>query len=88
MKKISLESLTAREILSREELKKIIGGLDGSASGGDSGGTCSVSVTCNSGDNTISCSGSGGSCQYKDDTAWSIGWVQCDKDPKVSCRKD
>jgi len=58
MKKLRLSALElgAKEVLSRDQLKKVLGG-------GASG--CSVSVTCSNGE-TISCSCSSGTCSAGD----------------------
>lgn len=52
MKKISLKSIKTEELLSREELKQIIGG-EGSTS---PGAVCSATASCGDG-RTLSCEG-------------------------------
>ena len=75
----------AGEILTREELKKIVGGTDGSGSG--STGSCSISFDCNNnygvtGGGTISCSDTSDpfECEYvtmeKNGVTYTIG-VKC-----------
>ena len=64
------------EILSKEQMKNVVGG---------NYGTCSVSVTCWD-SAVISCSGNNGNCHYEhSDAVKRGGWVQCDNDPKVHC---
>ncbi len=65
MKKVNL--------LSRAEMKKVIGGSE--PIGGV--GSCSVTVTCNNG--SITCSSTAGKC-WKGTVS-----VQCDSDPVVYC---
>lgn len=83
MKKLILNTSTFQkgEILTRAQLKKVLGGDDSSGSGAF--GTCTVTVNCGAG--SISCSGTAGRCKRGGGTFTEKAYVQCDNDPKVVC---
>ncbi|NLR78213.1 hypothetical protein [Chitinophaga eiseniae] len=76
MKKLKLTALDlgAKELLTREQLKNVMGG-DGSGSGG--AGSCTYTQTCAHG--SVSCTSASGDCDHLwDDThTFTIG-VTCD----------
>jgi hypothetical protein len=71
--------------LSRAEMKNVLGGTAPPPPGDGGAGTCSVEVTCPGGSSKVSCSGSAGNCHKSEGTLFQAGWVQCDKDAKVTC---
>jgi len=87
MKKLSLTASAFQkgEVLSRAQLKKVLGG-DGSGDGGEFG-TCTVTVHCGTApsSSTISCTGQAGKCKHEEPGLGLKGYVQCDNDPKVTC---
>ncbi len=86
MEKLRLKAINlgAREVLTREQLKNVLGGSGETGSG--AGGTCTVTVTCLKGA-TITCNGSGANCHYENVSSYGYGgWVQCDSDPKIVCK--
>lgn len=70
----------AGEILTREELKKIVGGTEGSGSGS----SCSISFTCPDKSTTVSCNGTYLCEPYKKNGV-QIG-VECDKLSTAVCK--
>ena len=74
--------------LSRAEMRDVLGGnppVGGCGTIDSDCGTCTVTVTC-ANKTTVSCTGSGGNCHQQDDNHFgTTGYVQCDKDAKVSC---
>lgn len=76
-----MSSIQKGDLLTREQLKQVVGG-DGSGGSGE-WGSCTVTVNCGSG--SISCSGTNGRCHRDSGGMLGSGWVQCDDDPKVYC---
>ncbi|HLR38046.1 MAG TPA: hypothetical protein VK084_08365 [Chitinophagaceae bacterium] len=84
MKKLKLEELNLgndAEVLSREELKKVLGGM-GSGSGGGSGSDVTCTVKCPSGD--TSCSSSEGDCEINTDFWGVVRSIRCE-DKTFNC---
>lgn len=77
MKKLKLRAmeLGAKEVLTRAQLKNVLGGIAPP-------GKCTVTQTCAHG--SVSCQGSGGSCYFVTNGTGQVG-VQCDSDPGVFC---
>ncbi|WP_286802757.1 MULTISPECIES: hypothetical protein [Sphingobacterium] len=75
MKKISLKTINNQEILSRKELKNIMGGFTGSGGGSGVGSSCSV--TCKDKDNTklTNDCGYGVSCSTDENNIYCDGKV-------------
>lgn len=78
MKKLSLKTskFNKGEVLTRAQLKKVMGG-DGSGTGSDVFGKCTVKTTCSTG--SVECSSDNGKC-YK-----GRDYVQCDSDATIYC---
>lgn len=84
MKKLKFKALElgAQELLTREQLKQVMGGNDGS--GGSGAGSCTYTKNCSSG--SVSCTSATGDCSwiYDPTNTFTIG-VRCDsKDHKCS----
>ena len=79
MKKLVLDFPGMRDMLTKEQMKKIKGGYSSSSQG-----TCDVTVQCVANDRTkdIKCNGTGGQCFHSDPPE---GWVQCNTDAKIKC---
>ncbi|TCD27789.1 hypothetical protein EZ456_07525 [Pedobacter psychrodurus] len=83
MKKLILNpsSFNQGEVLTRAQLKKVMGGL-GSESG--TPGSCTVTFVCGT-SGTISCTSANGICKREPATKTENAYVQCDDDPKTYC---
>lgn len=77
MKKLKFKALElgAKELLTREQLKQVMGGNDGSD--GSGAGSCTYTQTCAGG--SISCTSATGDCQriWDSTNSFTIG-VKCD----------
>ncbi len=72
MKKINLKSIKTEELLSRDQLKQIMGGFTGSGGSG-TGVVCSATASCGDG-RTLSCNGYANGCAGVDGPN---GYVAC-----------
>ena len=77
MKKLKFKALAlgAKELLTREQLKQVVGGNDGSS--GSGGGSCTFSFNCPDG-STISCTSPNHDCGPLKNSEGVIIGVKCD----------
>ena len=70
------------EVLSRKELKKVLGGMGSGGSGGGSGSDVTCTVKCPSGD--TSCSSSEGDCEINKNIFGVVSSIRCE-DKTFNC---
>ncbi|SIN74237.1 hypothetical protein [Chitinophaga niabensis] len=80
--KLDLHNIEGSQVLTREQLKKVLGGVANVTTAGN----CSISQACHSG-LTISCSGSGSACKSVTCASGTVG-IQCDSDDPICCSRD
>lgn len=82
MKKLTLnlQHIEGTQVLTREQLKKVLGGNALVTTGG----SCSVSMQCGDG-MTISCTGTGNRCYANITCSDGSPGIQCDEDGPLCC---
>ncbi|SIN74206.1 hypothetical protein [Chitinophaga niabensis] len=82
--KLNLHHIESSQVLTREQLKKVLGGAVNTTT---QGGYCSASVDCGNG-TTASCTGTGNRCYHNVTCANGAAGVRCDEGEMLCCAAD
>jgi hypothetical protein len=80
--KLNLHHIESSQVLTREQLKKVLGGMVNVTTPGN----CTISKACSDG-KTVSCNGNGSACKSITCETGAAG-VQCNEDDAVCCAVD